>query len=62
MFIAPHNSDVDTADKGTQMRLRELQWYAVLNKNLVILQCHVSYLHTRTQISKKTFTLLANYV
>jgi len=32
-FIAPHNFDVDTADKGTQMRLRELQWYAVLNKN-----------------------------
>lgn len=40
MFIATHNFEIDTADKGTQMRLRELQWYAVLNRNLVIFQCH----------------------
>jgi len=52
VFIAPHNFDVDIADKVTEMRLRELRWYAVLNKNVVIFQCHVSYLHTRTRIQK----------
>ena len=44
IFAAPHNYDVDKAYKGTQMRLKELQWDSVVNKNLVIFQCHVSYL------------------
>jgi hypothetical protein len=34
MFTAPHNFEVDTADRDTQMRMRELQWDSVLNKNL----------------------------